>query len=203
MILNGLMQKIELENLFLMLKIKFLLYLAIITLVGCSPMLEPTKKIGSGVCSEKITGQFSQAKLYQGYILLENKNGNFVTYDLTQNKSSCDVEISDKLLFTFEAINAERVANALRRAAASNPQMMIKTFSKTNANFQKLVENKCEQMKLNFVFGLETEEGPVIGCQTSPNSKSAIMFKQNKKNSNKVEIAFLSFYEPLVEKFIN
>jgi hypothetical protein len=70
----------------------------------------------------KITGQFSQAKLYQEYILLENENGSFVTYDLTQNKSSCDVEISDKLLFTFEAINAERVANALRQAAASTPK---------------------------------------------------------------------------------
>ena len=186
-----------------MLKIKLLLYLAIINLVGCSPMLEPTKKINSGVCSEEITGQFSQAKLYQEYILLENENGNFVSYDLTQNKSSCDVEISDKLLFTFEAINAERVANALRRAAASDPQMTIKSFSEKNSNFQKLVESKCEQMKLNFVFGLETEEGPVIGCQTSTKSKSAIMFKQNKKDSNKIEVAFLSFYEPLVERFIN
>ena len=186
-----------------MLKIKLLLYLAIINLVGCSPMLEPTKKINSGVCSEEITGQFSQAKLYQEYILLENENGNFVTYDLTQNKSSCDVEISDKLLFTFEAINAARVANALRRAAASDPQMMIKTFPSKNADFQKLVENKCERMKLNFVFGLETEEGPVIGCQTSPKSKSAIMFKKNEKNSNKIEVAFLSYYEPLVERFIN
>jgi len=203
MILSALTQKLELENLFLMLKIKFLLYLAIITLVGCSPMLEPTTKISSGVCSEKITGQFSQAKLYQEYILLEKKNGNFVTYDLTQNKSSCDIEISDELLFTFEAVTAERVANALRLAAASDPQMMIKTFPKRNTNFQKLVESKCEQMKLNFVFGLETEEGPVIGCQTSPKSKSAIMFKQNKKNANKIEVAFLSFYEPLVERFIN
>ena len=186
-----------------MLKIKFLLYLAIITLVGCSPMLEPTTKISSGVCLEKITGQFSEAKLYQEYILLENENGNFVTYDLTQNKSSCDVEISDELLFTFEAITAERVANALRQAAASDPQMMIKTFPKRNTNFQKLVESKCEQMKLNFVFGLETEEGPVIGCQTSPKSKSAIMFKQSKKSSSQIEVAFLSFYEPLVERFIN
>jgi len=203
MILSALTQKLELENLFLMLKIKLLLYLAIINLVGCSPMLEPTKKINSGVCSEEITGQFSQAKLYQEYILLKNENGNFLTYDLTQNKSSCDVEISDKLLFTFEAANAERVANALRRTAASDPQMMIKTFPSKNADFQKLVENKCERMKLNFVFGLETEEGPLIGCQTSPKSKSAIMFKQNKKDSNKIEVAFLSFYEPLVEKFIN
>ena len=66
-----------------MLNIKLLLYLAIIILVGCSPMLEPNTKIGSGVCSEKVTGQFSQAKLYQEYILLENENGNFLTYDLT------------------------------------------------------------------------------------------------------------------------
>ena len=186
-----------------MLKIKLVLYLAIITLVGCSHMLEPTKKIDSGVCSEEITGQFSQAKLYEEYILLKNENGNFVTYDLTQNKSSCDVELSDKLLITFEAKAAEKMAAALRQAAASNPKMMIKTFSSENANFQRLVESKCAQMKLNFVFGLETEEGPVIGCQTSANSKSAIMFKQNKKNSSKIEVAFLSFYEPLIEKFIN
>ena len=186
-----------------MLKIKLSLYLAIITLVGCSPMLEPTTKIDSGVCSEKITGQFSQAKLYKEYILLKNENGNFVTYDLTQNKSSCDVELSDKLLITFEAKAAEKMAAALRQATASNPQMMIKSFSSKNSGFQKLVENKCEQMKLNFVFGLEAEEGPVIGCQTSPNSKSAIMFKQNKRNANKIEVAFLSFYEPLVERFID
>lgn len=186
-----------------MLNIKLLLCLAIITLVGCSPMLEPTTKIGSGVCSEKITGQFSQAKLYQEYILLDNENGNFVTYDLTQNKSSCDVELSDKLLFTFEAKTAKNVANALRQAAASDPQMMIKTFPSKNANFQKLVESKCEQMKLNFVFGLETKEGPVIGCQTSPKSKSAIMFKQSKKSSSQIEVAFLSFYQPLVERFLN
>ena len=186
-----------------MLKIKLLLYLAIINLVGCSPMLEPTAKIGSGVCSEEITGQFSQAKLYQEYILLENENGSFVTYDLTQNKSSCDIEVSDNLLFTFEAINAKRMANALRQAAAFDPQMMIKTFPSQNTDFQKLDERKCEQMKLNFVFGLETEEGPVIGCQTSPKSKSAVMFKQNKKDANKIEVAFLSFYEPLVERFIN
>ena len=179
------------------------LILILVILAGCSPILKPMEKQSQNLCSEEITGQFSQAKLYQEYILLKNENGNFVTYDLTQNKSSCDVEISNKLLFTFEAINAERVANALRRAAASDPQMMIKTFPKRNANFQKLVESKCEQMKLNFVFGLETEEGPVIGCQTSPKSKSAIMFKQNKKNANKIEVAFLSFYEPLVDRFIN
>ena len=166
-------------------------------------MLEPTTKIGPGVCSEEITSQFSQAKLYQEYILLENKNGDFVTYDLTQNKSSCDVEISDRLLFTFETKTAKKVANALRQAAASDPQMMMKTFTSKNADFQKLVESNCEKMKLNFVFGLETEEGPVIGCQTSPKSKSAIMFKKNKKDSNKIEVAFLSFYEPLVERFIN
>ena len=186
-----------------MLKIKLLLYLTIITLVGCSPILDRKIKIGPRICSEKITGQFSQAKLYQEYILLKNENGNFVTYDLTQNKTSCDVEISDDALFSFEAEAAKKMAAALRQAAASNPKMMIKTFSSENANFQKLVESKCEQMKLNFVFGLEAEEGPVIGCQTSPNSKSAIMFKQNKRNANKIEVAFLSFYEPLVERFID
>jgi hypothetical protein len=103
----------------------------------------------------------------------------------------------------FGPEEAKKMANGLRLSAASDPQMTIKSFSKKNADFQKLVEDKCEQMKLNFVFGLETEEGPVIGCQTSPKSKSAVMFKQNKKDANKIEVAFLSFYEPLVERFIN
>ena len=186
-----------------MLKIKLILYTALITLVGCSPILEPKTKIDTEICSENITGLFNRANLHQEFIFLESKNGNFVTYDLTQNKTSCDVEISDDALFSFEAEAAKKMAGALRQSAASNPKMMIKTFSIKNVNFQKLVESKCEQMKLNFVFGLETKEGPVIGCQTSPKSKSAIMFKQNKKNSNKIEVAFLSFYEPLVERFIN
>ena len=186
-----------------MLKIKLILYVALITLVGCSPILEPKTKIDTEICSENITGLFNRANLYREYIFLESENGNFVTYDLTQNKTSCDVEISDDALFSFEAEAAKKMAAALRQTAESNSKMMIKTFSSKNANFQKLVENKCAQMKLNFVFGLETEQGPVIGCQTSANSKSAIMFKQNKKNSSKIEVAFLSFYEPLIEKFIN
>ncbi len=186
-----------------MLKIKILIHIALITLVGCSSILEPKTKIDTKICLENITGQFDRANLYKEYIFLESENENFVTYDLTQNKTSCEVEISDDALFNFEAEAATKMAAALRQAATSNPKMMIKTFSSENANFQKLVESKCEQMKLNFVFGLETEEGPVIGCQTSANSKSAIMFKQNKKNSSKIEVAFLSFYEPLIEKFIN
>jgi hypothetical protein len=195
--------KLKVKKSFPMLKIKLILYTALITLVGCSPILEPKTKIDIEICSENITGLFNRANLHQEYIFLESENGNFVTYDLTQNKTSCDVEISDDALFSFEAEAAKKMAAALRQTAESNSKMMIKTFSSENANFQKLVENKCAQMKLNFMFGLETEEGPVIGCQTSANSKSAIMFKQNKKNSSKIEVAFLSFYEPLIEKFIN
>ena len=58
-------------------------------------------------------------------------------------------------------------------------------------------------MKLNFVFGLDSEEGPVIGCQTTPNAKSAIMFKQDEENKNQIIIAAQSFYEPLLNKFID
>ena len=141
--------------------------------------------------------------MYQQYIVLEQENSNFIVYDLTQQTTSCDIEKYDNLLFLFGPKEAKKMANGLRLAAASDPQMMIKSFSKKNSNFQKLIEGKCEQMKLKFVFGLETVEGPVIGCQTSPKSKSAIMFKQNEKNSNKIEVAFLSYYEPLVERFIN
>ena len=81
--------------------------------------------------------------------------------------------------------------------------MTIKSFSRNRLSFQKTVEGKCEQMKLNFVFGLDSEEGPVIGCQTTPNAKSAIMFRQNEKNNNEIIIAALSFYEPLLNKFID
>ena len=61
----------------------------------------------------------------------------------------------------------------------------------------------CEQMKLNFVFGLDSEEGPVIGCQTTANAKSAIMFRLSEKNNNEIIIAALSFYEPLLNKIID
>ena len=179
------------------------LILVLVILAGCSPILKPMEKQSQNLCSEEITGSFLQAKMYQQYIVLEQENSNFIVYDLTQQTTNCDIEKSDNLLFLFGPEEAKKMANGLRLSAASDPQMTIKSFSKKNASFQKLVEDKCEQMKLNFVFGLETEEGPVIGCQTSPKSKSAIMFKQNKKDSNKIEVAFLSFYEPLVERFIN
>ena len=179
------------------------LILVLVILAGCSPILKPMEKQSQNLCSEEITGSFLQAKMYQKYIVLEQENSNFIIYDLTKQTTNCDIEKPDNLLFLFGPEEAKKMANGLRLSAASDPQMTIKSFSKKNADFQKLVEDKCKQMKLNFVFGLETEEGPVIGCQTSPKSKSAIMFKQNKKNANEIEVAFLSFYEPLVEKFIN
>ena len=173
------------------------------TLVACAPIFEPPQQALKKSCSEEIIGQFISAKMYQKYIVLEQESNNYVIYDLIQQSTSCDIDLSDNLLFLFGPDEAKIIANGLRLSAASNSKMMIKTFSNENANFQKLVESKCSQMKLTFVFGLETEEGPVIGCQTSANSKSAIMFKQNKKNSSKIEVAFLSFYEPLIVKFIN
>ena len=179
------------------------LILVLVILAGCSPILKPMEKQSQNLCSEEITGSFLQAKMYQKYIVLEQENSNFIIYDLTKQTTNCDIEKPDNLLFLFGPEEAKKMANGLRLSAASDPQMTIKSFSKKNADFQKLVEDKCKQMKLNFVFGLETEEGPVIGCQTSPKSKSAVMFKQNKKDANKIEVAFLSFYEPLVERFIN
>ena len=179
------------------------LILVLVILAGCSPILKPMEKQSQNLCSEEITGSFLQAKMYQQYIVLEQENSNFIVYDLTKQTTNCDIEKPDNLLFLFGPEEAKKMANGLRLSAASDPQMTIKSFSKKNADFQKLVEDKCKQMKLNFVFGLETEEGPVIGCQTSPKSKSAVMFKQNKKDANKIEVAFLSFYEPLVERFIN
>jgi hypothetical protein len=177
--------------------------LVLVILAGCSPILKSTEKRSQNLCSEEITGSFIQAKMYQKHIVLEQEKSNYVVYDLTQQTTNCEIEKSDNLLFLFGPEDAKKMANGLRLSAASDPQMTIKSFSEKNSNFQKLVESKCEQMKLNFVFGLETEEGPLIGCQTSPNSKSAIMFKQNKRNANKIEVAFLSFYEPLVERFID
>ena len=58
-------------------------------------------------------------------------------------------------------------------------------------------------MKLNFVFGLDSEDGPIIGCQTIPNAKSAVMFRQDEEDKNQIIIAALSFYEPLLNKFID
>ena len=186
-----------------MLKFKLIFFAVITTLVACAPIFETSKKIVEPACSQEITGKFKSAKMYEKYILLERENSDYVIYDLTQQATNCDIDLSGNRLFLFGSDDTKKIANGLLLSAASEPEMIIKSFSRNRSNFQKLVESKCEQMKLNFVFGLETEEGPVIGCQTSPNSKSAIMFKQNKRNANKIEVAFLSFYEPLVERFID
>ena len=141
--------------------------------------------------------------MYQIVIILVQEYGNYVIFDLSQQATNCDIDISDNLLFLFGPDDAKKIANGLRLSAASDPQMTIKSFSRNQSNFLKTVEGKFEQMKLNFVFGLDSEEGPVIGCQTTPISKSANMFRQNEKNNNEIIIAALSFYEPLLNKFID
>ena len=186
-----------------MLKIKLIFFVFITTLVACSPIFEPSEKAVKPSCSEEITGEFISAKMYQKVIILEQENGNYVIYDLTQQATNCDIDISDNLLFLFGPDDAKKIANGLRLSAASDPQMTIKSFSRNQSNFQKAVEGKCKQMKLNFVFGLDSEEGPIIGCQTTPSAKSAIMFRQDDKNKNQIIIAALSFYEPLLNKFID
>ena len=141
--------------------------------------------------------------MYQKYIVLEQENSDYVVYDLTQQATNCDIELADNLLFLFGPDDTKVIASGLQLSAASDPQMTIKSFSKNHSNFQKTVERKCEEMKLNFIFGLDSEEGPVIGCQTTPNAKSAIMFKQDEENKNQIIIAAQSFYEPLLNKFID
>ena len=186
-----------------MLKFTLIFFAVIATLVACAPIFETSEKVVEPSCSEEIEGQFISAKMYRKMIILEQENGNYVVYDLTQQATNCDIDISDNLVFLFGPDDAKKIANGLRLSAASDPQMTIKSFSRNRSNFQKTVEGKCEQMKLNFVFGLDSEEGPIIGCQTTPSAKSAIMFRQDDKNKNKIIIAALSFYEPLLNKFID
>jgi len=186
-----------------MLKIKVILFAAITTFVACAPIFEPSERAFEKSCSEEIKGQFVSSKMYQKYIVLERKNSNYVVYDLTQQATICDKDLFGNLLFLFGPDDTKEIANGLRLSAASEPKMTIKSFSRNHSNFQKTVEGKCKKMKLNFVFGLDSEEGPVIGCQTTPNAKSAIMFRQNEKNNNEIIIAALSFYEPLLNKFID
>ena len=186
-----------------MLKIKLIFFVIITTLVACAPIFKPSERVIKKSCSEEITGQFITAKMYQKYIILEQENSDYVVYDLTQQATNCDIDLSDNLLFLFGPDDAKKIANGLRLSAASDPQMTIKSFSRNQSNFQKTVEDKCEHMKLNFVFGLDSEEGPIIGCQTTPSAKSAIMFRQDDKNKNQIIIAALSFYEPLLNKFID
>ena len=186
-----------------MLKIRLIFFATITLLVACAPIFEPSEQVIKKSCSEKITGKFISAKMYQKYIVLEQENGDYVVYDLTQQATNCEIELADNLLFFFGPDDTKVIASGLQFSAASDPQMTIKSFSRNHSNFQKTVESKCEEMKLNFVFGLDSEEGPVIGCQTTPNAKSAIMFRQNEKNNNEIIIAALSFYEPLLNKFID
>ena len=186
-----------------MLKFKLILLVVITVLAACAPIFETSKKIVKPACSDEITGQFISAKMYERYILLERENSDYVIYDLTQQAANCDITLSDNFLFLFGSDDTKKIASGLQLAATSEREMIIKSFSKGRSNFQKTVEDKCEQMKLNFVFGLDSEEGPIIGCQTTSNAKSAIMFKQSKKNNNEITIAALSFYEPLLNKFID
>ena len=186
-----------------MLKFKLIFFVIIATLVACAPVFETSKKIVEPACSEEITGQFVSAKLYERYILLERENSDYAIYDLTQQAANCDIILSNNFLFLFGLDDTKKIANGLQLSAASEPEMIIKSFSTSRSNFQKTVEDMCEQMKLNFVFGLDSEEGPIIGCQTTPNAKSAIMFRQSKKNNNEIIIAALSFYEPLLNKFFD
>jgi hypothetical protein len=186
-----------------MLKIKLIFFVIITTLVACAPIFESSEKVVEPSCSAEITGQFMSAKMYPKYILLEKENSDYAVYDLTQQATNCDTDLSDNLLFLFGRDDTKKIAKGLRLSAASEPEMTIKSFAKNRLNFQKTVELKCEQMKLNFLFGLDSEEGPVIGCQTTPNAKSAIMFRQSEKNNNEIIIAALSFYEPLLNKFID
>ena len=186
-----------------MLKIKLIFFAIITALVACAPIFEPSEKAVEPSCSEKIAGKFISAKMYPKYIALEKENSDYVVYDLTQQAANCDIELADNLLFLFGPDDTKVIASGLQFSAVSDPQMTIKSFSRNHSNFQKTVERKCEKMKLNFVFGLDSEEGPVIGCQTTPNAKSAIMFKQDEENKNQIIIAAQSFYEPLLNKFID
>ena len=113
-----------------MLKIKLIFFGAVTSLVACAPIFEPSEQVIKKSCSEKITGKFISAKMYQKYIVLEQENSDYVVYDLTQQATNCDTDLSDNLLFLFGPDDTKKIANGLRLSAASDPQMTIKSFSR-------------------------------------------------------------------------
>ena len=106
-----------------MLKIKLIFFVIITAIVACAPIFEPSEKVVKPSCSKEITGEFILAKMYPKYISLEKENSDYVVYDLTQQATNCDIDLSDNVLFLFGPDDTKKIAKGLRLSAASEPQM--------------------------------------------------------------------------------
>ena len=93
----------------------------------------------------------------------------------------------------FVMISVVFILNILKEIEFFNEISQEQTFSET-------VENLCETMQFSFMFGLETASGPVIGCQLTAQTQSAVMFRKNNELSDAISIAAIKIYSPLIKK---
>lgn len=183
--------------------INTLVVFSIFIFSACSPMSMINSNSQKLTCSNDINGPFLTAELYPENIILKTKNEQILNYNTIEQSISCENIKTQKRLFKFSAKEAEAIAKGIKDAQTQQTKMIIRNYSSDDIGLSAFAENKCKQVNFTFIFGLETENGPMIGCQTSRNTKSAIMFRQSDQNKDEITVAALSFYGPVLDRFNN
>ena len=172
------------------------LIILLIILTACSPV--NFVELGTPKCNLNAAIDINAAEFRKDGLVFRAKGQNFKAFNLSSNEFTCDFPQSSDYLHRYEDAAAQKIySDALILSEGSRK---IELFSKkySGKTFEKAAEDFCKSIKFDFMFGLSTEKGPVVGCQISKDATSAVMIKQDTNTPGNLRIAALKLYSPIL-----
>jgi hypothetical protein len=140
------------------------------------------------------------AEIHPHFIKFRDLKKGFKFFNLDNNSFECSVVKPEQPLHMFEAADAEAIYQESKMLSDGVKEIEFFNEISQEQTFSETVENLCETMQFSFMFGLETASGPVIGCQLTAQTQSAVMFRKNNELLDAISIAAIKIYSPLIKK---
>ena len=175
-----------------------LVYIALgLILYGCSSTLTTSeKKICRPLTELKAKSIYYFPKEIQFFDI-----NNTASLDLTTNTMGCPKDTSSPLT-NFSGAEAQFVQQETLNLMKGESEIGIRRITKPQeSGFQTFVGEACRAINFNFIFSVENDKSKILGCQSDELSSSAIMWKL--KENNKLEVAALHIYDPLLDQVLD
>ena len=122
-------------------------------------------------------------------------------FGLVEENWQCE-KIKSQVINKFSGASAQVLKASLPKQDNSQTEILETRMNfDSNNEFRSFVSSQCASEGLSYLFEVSAPTGQkVYGCQINPQISSAVMWRKTDQSSS-VDIAYLPFYQPFVERF--
>jgi len=180
---------------------RFFLTTLLLTLNACSPammreIMSPECNLGTSL--EVVSAEFNATNIF----FRDSKNLSKV-FSLSTNEFSCSIPNDSITIHKFINDDAKYIYQEAIKLSNGINDVELFSHRPASSSFEKAAEEFCKKVKFDFMFGVDTERGPVAGCQLSKENVSAVMMRRDAENAKNLSIAALKLYSPILRTIVS